>query len=102
MLDNLLEQLQQFFAVGGLALWGILLVTIVMWALIVERYLFLWTSYPAQVQLLIARWQARDERRSWNAQQLRGMDIAEEEVFGLHCRIRQLGMEMLEDVQLRL
>lgn len=77
MLDNLLEQAQQFFAIGGLALWGILLVTIVMWALIVERYLFLWTSYPAQVQTLIVRWQARDERRSWNARQLRRLDIAE-------------------------
>ena len=77
MRDNLLEQLQQFFDVGGLALWGILLATIVMWALIVERYLFLWTSYPAQVQMLLARWQARDERRSWNARQLRRVDIAE-------------------------
>ncbi len=77
MLDNLLEQLQQFFAVGGLALWGIFLATIVMWTLIVERYIFLWMSYPAQVQTLIARWQARSERRSWNARQLRRMDIAE-------------------------
>ena len=77
MLDSLLEQLQRFFAVGGPALWGILLATIVMWTLIVERYVFLWTSYPAQVQTLIARWQARDERRSWNARQLRRLDIAE-------------------------
>lgn len=77
MLDNLLELSQQFFTIGGLALWSILLVAIVMVALIVERYLFFWTSYHSQVQVLVVRWQARDERRSWNARQVRRLDIAE-------------------------
>jgi biopolymer transport protein ExbB len=76
-LGHLTESLQQFFSIGGLTLWGILLATIVLWTLIIERYVFLYTSYSGYVQELLATWQARTDRRSWYARQLRRMDIAE-------------------------
>lgn len=77
LIQNPLEPLQRFMAVGGPALWGILLVTVVLGTLIIERYVFLRTSYPALVSGVIARWQARSERYSWYARQLRRMEIAE-------------------------
>ena len=76
-LQNLLDPLRQFLAVGGLALWSILIATVVLGALIIERYIFLRTSYPALVTALVDRWQARSERYSWHARQLRRMEIAE-------------------------
>lgn len=76
-LGKLTEALPQFFALGGLTLWGILLATIVLWTLIIERYVFLYTSYPSHVHELLTTWRARTDRRSWYARQLRRMDIAE-------------------------
>ena len=76
-LGRLTESLQQFLAIGGLTLWGILLATIVLWTLIIERYVFLYTSHPSQVQTLLTAWRARTDRRSWSARQLRRMHIAE-------------------------
>ena len=77
LIQNPLDPLQRFMAVGGPALWGILLVTVVLGTLIIERYVFLRASYPALVSGVIARWQARSERYSWYARQLRRMEIAE-------------------------
>lgn len=76
-LHHLFDPLGQFLAVGGPSLWAILLVTIVLWTLIIERYVFLRTGYPAQLKALLARWQERGDRRSWYARQLRRMEIAE-------------------------
>ncbi len=77
LLQNLLDQLRQFLAVGGPVLWIILVVTVVLATLIVERYVFLHTGYQTMVQDLVSRWQARSERHSWYARQQRRMEIAE-------------------------
>lgn len=77
LLQNLLDQFRQFMAVGGPALWAILVVMVVLATLIVERYVFLHTGYPALVQALVHRWEARSERHSWYARQQRRMEIAE-------------------------
>jgi len=61
---------------GGLVLWVILIVSVLMWTLIIERYLFIYIIHPTQVKNLIASWQQRPERRSWYAQKIRQGMIA--------------------------
>lgn len=62
---------------GGWVLWVILLVSLFMWALIIDRYYFLLVRYPARLQQLVEKWQRRRERRSWYAQRIREGMISE-------------------------
>ncbi|NQZ53323.1 MAG: MotA/TolQ/ExbB proton channel family protein [Piscirickettsiaceae bacterium] len=62
---------------GGLVLWAILIASVLMWTLIIERYLFVYAVHPKQVKKLIADWQKRSERSSWYAQKIRQGMIAE-------------------------
>ena len=62
---------------GGLVLWAILVASVLMWTLIIERYLFVYIIHPTQVKKMIADWQHRNERQSWYAQKIRQGMIAE-------------------------
>ncbi len=63
---------------GGIALWLILLASILMWTLIVERYFFIYRIHPKTLAATITEWQQRSERSSWYAQQIRQGLIAHE------------------------
>ncbi|MGR6034976.1 MAG: MotA/TolQ/ExbB proton channel family protein [Candidatus Nitrosoglobus sp.] len=62
---------------GGEVLWLILVASLLMWVLIIERYYFLLVLHPAHLQQLIEAWQQRPEHRSWYAQRIREGMIAE-------------------------
>jgi len=66
-----LEAIRDFFELGGnvLALIGIL--TLVMWGLIFERLLYLMSRHPNATRAAVAEWEARAERTSWHAHQIR-------------------------------
>jgi biopolymer transport protein ExbB len=60
-----------FLDAGGPVILAILGVTFVMWTLIVERYWFLRVGHRRRVAGIIADWQARPDRSSWRAEQIR-------------------------------
>lgn len=62
---------------GGAVLWLILMTSVLMWTLIIERYVFIYLMDPAQVKLLITQWQSRTERSSWYAKKIRQGMIAQ-------------------------
>lgn len=72
-----LFQIELLLERGGGVLWVILVASILMWVLIIERYYFMVVVYPAQLQSLLADWQQRRERHSWYAQRIREGMIAE-------------------------
>ncbi len=47
---------QGFLEKGGPALWAILLVSFVMWMLIIERYWYIYFSYPLKLNKIKAEW----------------------------------------------
>ncbi len=61
---------------GGGVMWAILGATVLLWSLILERYLFFWFAWPGEAGRLRAQWQARTERASWYARQVRGELLA--------------------------
>lgn len=63
--------IRDFIDLGGNVLFAIMLVTFVMWALIVERFLYLRTGYKAAVQSVLDEWHRREDRSSWYAHQIR-------------------------------
>ncbi len=76
-------QLLDFIALGGLMLWVILLVAILLWTLLLNHHFFIRNSYPNYAKQLLAQWQNRDERRSWQARQIREA-LASQATIRLH------------------
>lgn len=72
-----LELMRDFFASGGLVLWAIFAVSMLLWALIIERYIYLRRIYPAELDRLVSTWKNRADQTSWFAHQIRTAMIAE-------------------------
>ncbi len=52
-------------------MWLILLASVLMWTLILERYVYLWFLHPREVRKLMDEWHQRQDLSSWYAQQIR-------------------------------
>ena len=66
-----LASIRDFFELGGWVLYVIALVLLVMWALIFERLFYLRFKHPKNVKNAVGIWNARSDRGSWNAHQIR-------------------------------
>lgn len=77
LLSETLSHIELLLDQGGWVLWLILLASLLMWALIIDRYYFLLMLYPARSQQLVKEWRQRQERRSWYAQRIREGMISE-------------------------
>jgi biopolymer transport protein ExbB len=63
-------------AQGGILMYAIAALTLWMWILVFERVLFLKGALKADVQQSLSIWEARTERKSWNAHQIRNAMIS--------------------------
>jgi biopolymer transport protein ExbB len=61
-----------FMDQGGFLMYGIAALTLWMWVLIFERILYFKGGLKGDVQLSLTEWEARKERKSWFAHQIRG------------------------------
>ena len=68
---DFIDQIESLMAAGGSLMWVILLVSVVLWGLIIERFLFLGFYHPGRAEALYRQWQARSERNSWFAHRIR-------------------------------
>jgi biopolymer transport protein ExbB len=68
---------RDFVELGGNVLFGIALLTGVMWTLIVERALYFRTGHQAEVERVQKLWSDRSDRSSWHAHQIRSMLVSE-------------------------
>jgi len=62
---------------GGDVLFGILVVTFLMWVLIVERLWFFALEYKKQKNRVVEAWESREERTSWYAHKIRTAMVSE-------------------------
>ena len=73
-MGGIFEVLLQFMDKGGNVLWLIAILLFVMWMLIFERVWYLkFGGWKADVAEVMARWEGRAERQSWEARQIRDM-----------------------------
>ncbi len=70
-LGGLSEILLGFMDKGGDVLWLIAGLLFLMWMLIFERIWYFQFGWKADVSEVIALWESRSERKSWEAQQIR-------------------------------
>lgn len=74
---DLLESVQVLIERGGAVFVAIVLMSIFMWALIIERYWYLYRVHPAKMEHTVSLWQQRDDRSSWWARHVRAGLIAD-------------------------
>jgi len=74
---NAFISVSEFLETGGDVLLWILVVTVLMWCLIVERILYFRRTHPKIVDGVQQKWDARDDQTSWYARQIRKQWISE-------------------------
>lgn len=72
-----LEEIQNFVDSGGPILYVIAIMTFIMWTLLFERFWFYKGSLGKIVTKVLDDWEARPERKSWNAHQIRRQVVSE-------------------------
>lgn len=70
LLDTI-ASLRAFLDQGGIMMYVIALLTLVMWTLIFERFSYFKGDLQGDVQEYFIAWEARRERKSWHAHQIR-------------------------------
>ena len=77
MFTNGIEQILIFIDQGGVVIWCIMLVCLLLWTLIIERYFFIKLIYPNILRRQIKEWGQRKERKSWYAHRIREVLISQ-------------------------
>ena len=77
MLLDLFLRLDGFIAAGGVVLWVIGAVSLLLWSLILERFLFFWFSYPRVMQRAEREWADWAGQRGWRSERVRGALLSE-------------------------
>lgn len=70
-ISDAFEAIRDFMELGGPVLRWIAITIFVMWVLIIERLVFFRTNMRAMAAEIRDAWEARKERRSWHAHQIR-------------------------------
>ncbi|MSS76644.1 MAG: MotA/TolQ/ExbB proton channel family protein [Methyloglobulus sp.] len=74
---TLLESLRSFINTGGDVLWAILITSICLWTLVVERFVFFRWIYPERKSHWLGQWNTRSDRASQHALYIRESIISE-------------------------
>lgn len=91
-LTDALDVISRFMESGGNVLWLIAMLTFMMWTLVFERVWYFQFNLNRDVDAAIAVWEARNERKSWHAQQVRQRLISD-----VTLRINQ-GLPMIKSL----
>jgi len=80
------ESIEQFLEKGGPVLFGIMVTTFILWALIVERFIYFNLFHKEVVEKVRKKWEQRSDRKSWEARRVRDQlisDVRLNTTFGL-------------------
>lgn len=72
-----LDVIRDFLDRGGSVLWLILFVLVVLWTLIIERFMYYKGQFPQERQDAVDSWMNREDRGSWYAHRVRDQKISE-------------------------
>ena len=68
---SLFESIHRLLDHGGLVLIAIMIISIIMWTFIIERYLYFYFIHPNRMQKIVEEWSQRRDHSSWMARSLR-------------------------------
>lgn len=70
------DVIRDFLERGGDVLWLIFFTLVMLWTMIVERFMYFKNQFPKDKQEVITQWMARSERSSWYAHKIRDAKIS--------------------------
>ncbi len=73
-----MQWLLDFMAQGGPVLYGILVLCVLLWSLIIERLWFFYREMPRLNRAIAKRWAQRSEHQSWNARKIRAAWLSQQ------------------------
>jgi biopolymer transport protein ExbB len=73
---DIVDVIRDFMERGGNVLWMILFTLVLLWSLIIERFMYYKNEFPKEKEEAVESWQARSERSSWHAHKIRQMKIS--------------------------
>ncbi len=73
---DIIDVIRDFMERGGNVLWLILFTLVLLWSLIIERFMYYKNEFPKEKQEAIDEWESRSERSSWYAHKIRQMKIS--------------------------
>jgi len=73
---EMMNSIREFMDTGGQVLTVIAGVICLMWLLIFERLFFYLKSYNSIKKQVVNQWQARSDRKSWHAEQIRAAQVS--------------------------
>ncbi len=76
LLTETLEAIREFLDTGGVVLNAIAVMIFVMWMMILERIFYALSGHRRYKKSLIKTWYERNDRSSWNAEQIRQAFVA--------------------------
>ncbi len=76
LLDEL-ESIRRFLGMGGDVLVMLFVLTLLLWVLVMERYLYFFMECPKLTRKTVNNWQSRSDKLSWRARQIRNAMISE-------------------------
>ena len=77
MSGGIFDTILAFMDKGGNVLWLIAILVFVMWTLIFERLWYFTFAWRKEAFTIINAWEGRNERKSWNAKQIRSRLLSE-------------------------
>ncbi len=73
---DIIDAVNTFMLRGGPVLWIIAWLLLIKWSLVFERVWYLNTTHKKNVKNTLAEWNARSDKSSWSAHQIRTMMIS--------------------------
>ncbi len=73
---DILDAIEAFMDRGGPVLTIIMALLLIMWSLVFEKVWFINTTHKKNVKSTLAEWNARTDKQSWSAHQIRNMMIS--------------------------
>lgn len=73
---DILDSVESFMIRGGPVLWIIAWLLLIMWSLVFERVWYLNTTHKKNVKNTLSAWNARSDKSSWSAHQIRAMMVS--------------------------
>lgn len=71
-----IDVIRDFLERGGDVLWLILFTLVLLWSLILERFMYYKKEFPLERQTAVDEWMARSDRSSWYAQKIRQAKVS--------------------------
>ncbi len=82
------DGIRDFFERGGTVLWFIFFTLIILWSLIIERFIYFKKDFPKDLRKMVLSWQARSDHSSWSACRIR------------QARVASLSQKLFENISL--